>query len=92
MEPPATQSIETSTKSFQVEEDEQDKVVDEWYEPFFSFFPQSICYSFVLYIYNCLILFFLGVIGVAVVLAATTAWRAALITYAVTTFVRLRII
>ncbi|MBA0859324.1 hypothetical protein Goshw_005823 [Gossypium schwendimanii] len=29
MEPPATQSIETSTKSFQVEEDEQDKVVDE---------------------------------------------------------------
>ncbi|MBA0769001.1 hypothetical protein Gotri_017769 [Gossypium trilobum] len=31
MEPPATQSIETSTKSFQVEEDEQDKVVDEWF-------------------------------------------------------------
>ncbi|KAK8566252.1 hypothetical protein V6N13_021325 [Hibiscus sabdariffa] len=29
MEPPATQSIEDSTKSFQVEEDEQDKAVDE---------------------------------------------------------------
>ncbi|KAK6287923.1 hypothetical protein POUND7_014102 [Theobroma cacao] len=29
MEAPATQSIETSTNNFQVEEDEQDKAVDE---------------------------------------------------------------
>ena len=89
MEPPATQSIETSAKNFQVEEDEQDKVVNKGMCPFSHFFFKGFV------IYSCLILFlflffpFLGVIGGAVVLAAMTGQRAALITYAFTTFVRI---
>ncbi|TQD81469.1 hypothetical protein C1H46_032964 [Malus baccata] len=29
MEPPPSQAIDTSTKKFQIEEDEQDKVIDD---------------------------------------------------------------
>ncbi|MBA0634367.1 hypothetical protein Godav_029416 [Gossypium davidsonii] len=53
MEPPATQSIETSTKSFQVEEDEQDKVVDEWF----------VLFVFVLLLY-CFVLAAMSALGV----------------------------
>ena len=36
MEPPQAQSIDTSTKDFQMEGDEQDKAINEWYIFIFS--------------------------------------------------------
>ena len=91
MEPPATMAID---RDYHVEEDEQEKAVNEWYHYYYFLYLYWVCLLFFRseskekiqfsfeYVIDCLCL---CLTGDAAVPAVMIAQRAALITYAVST-------